>query len=74
MGYVIKAGNRVQVVNDYLTLRALVWVGLVVFLHQLNPDKPVVQVKAKDVPGWARKPVRDAFRFYRELVKYSIDF
>lgn len=74
MDYVIKVGNRVQMVNDYLVLRALVWVGVVVFLHHLNPDRPVVVVKAKDVPGWARKPVRDAFRFYRELVKYSIDF
>lgn len=70
---VVQCGDRVQEITDFRSMRCYVIVGLVVFLYRLN-NTGTVRVTQEDVPGWARKGTREAFRFCRQRVSFSLDF
>lgn len=72
MTFLVTAGNRVAVVDNIIVMRCVLAVSFVVFLWRLGDHQKPVEVDLLLVPGWARRGVRDAFRFYRERVDAKV--
>lgn len=72
MSYLVTAGNRAAVLDNIIVMRCVLAVSFVVFLWRLGDHKEPVRVNLLLVPGWARKGIQDAFRFYRERINAKV--
>lgn len=63
-------------VSSILSLRCwsiVSWVLVFHLWHSVDRRKPL-RVTMSEIPGWARKDVKDALRFFRKEMPFTSDF
>lgn len=68
----VVAGNRARALNTFVEMRVFLAVAFAVFLWRLGDHTKPIQVSVAGTEPWARKATLDAFRFYRERVRFQV--